>query len=290
MSAKVSSAISIFTTTGARIIVPLFVFVGIGLFISPLVLIFARELRTETLSHSQLTDPTPLYAVLGPEAPPILRVLIGESRIVVVRPGMLDAVLREPHIQALILPQDWADENDLKIAQTDGVRIVTLQRHTTVKAIEANIRILATLTDTQQIGEHWIRTIDDGLLRIQHDVQPFNLRRVLILTPEGYTQGQGTLMTDLLRYAGGINVAAEAGIPEARQIDDSQIRQFAPDVVLLIGWTPQTAAILTQNPLYKGILAFDRDRVYLIAPPGKDPANLISDTNRLTALIHPLTF
>jgi ABC-type Fe3+-hydroxamate transport system substrate-binding protein len=244
-------------------------------------------------SRSAVSSPdseTSLYAVLGPEAPSILRVLIGDSNILVIQPGTLDAAIKQHPIGAFVLSEDWADASDLKTAQAAHIRIMYVQRHVTVKAIEANIRALAALSGTQQAGERWIRTIDDGLTRIQLRVQNIRVMRVLILTPEGYTQGQGTLITDLLRHAGGINVAAEAGIPEARQLDDSQIRQFAPDVVLLIGWTPQAALTLVLNPLYRGIPPFDRDRVYRIAPPGKDPLNLVEDAEKMANLIHPLVF
>jgi ABC-type Fe3+-hydroxamate transport system substrate-binding protein len=86
-------------------------------------------------------------------------------------------------------------------------------------------------------------------------------------------------------------VAAEAGIPEARQIDDSQVRQFAPDVVLLVGdWSPTNTQYLTSNPVYHGIAAFDRSRVYPIASPGKDPAHLVADVQTLVNLLHPALF
>ena len=63
--------------------------------------------------------------------------------------------------------------------------------------------------------------------------------RVLVLTPEGYTFGQNTLLTDLIAQAGGINAAAEAGYADYRQIDDQTILSLAPDVVLLTpAWLP----------------------------------------------------
>src|SRR5689334_21661684 len=117
MIAKFRPDIRIFTTVGARIIVPLFVIVSINFVAVPRPALKDRaELR--------LVDPT--FAVLGPEAPAILHILIGEAHYIVVQPGMLDCVLHEQHIQVLIIPQDWAYENDLKIAQASGVRIVTL--------------------------------------------------------------------------------------------------------------------------------------------------------------------
>ena len=233
---------------------------------------------------------TPFYAVLGPEAPAILHILIGDAQLLVIQPETLAIALKQHNVGVFILPQDWADDADLKAAQAAGIKLVYVQRHISVAAIEANIRLLAALTNTQSAGDRWIRTIDDGLARVQQNVQRYPISRILILTPEGYTRGQGTLITDLLRTMGGINVAAEAGIPEARQLEDAQIRQFVPDVVLLVRWTPEAALELALNPLYKGIPAFDRNRVYRVVLPGQSLTNLVEDTDKLANLIHPSTF
>ncbi len=229
----------------------------------------------------------PIYATLGPEAPAILRALIGDSRVIPIQPGELASLIKSRPIHALIVPDNWADTGDLNTARTAGVAIYTVQRHTSVSSILANIAALAQLTDTQAVGERSIASIQTGLAQIQTAHRQSPRTRVLILTPEGYTQGQGTLITELIGIAGGINVAAEAGIPEARQIEDAQIRDLKPDVVLLIGWTADVAISFMNNPLYRSVAAFDRQRVYQIASPGKAPARLVSDVQRLADLLHP---
>ncbi|MEW6579934.1 MAG: ABC transporter substrate-binding protein, partial [Chloroflexota bacterium] len=71
------------------------------------------------------------------------------------------------------------------------------------------------------------------------------LARALVLTPERYTFGRGTLVGDLIAAAGGVNVAAEAGYDDIRQIDEAAIRALAPDVILLApGWTAGQIAAL----------------------------------------------
>lgn len=89
--------------------------------------------------------------------------------------------------------------------------------------------------------------------------------RVLVLTPEGYTLGQGTLFTDLLARAGAINVAAEAGFADIRQIDDSAIGALAPEVILLApAWGAEGRAALLANPAYARLPAVQTDRVVLL--------------------------
>src|SRR5690349_7630078 len=83
-----------------------------------------------------------LYATLGPEAPSILRVMIGEQGFIAVEPGHLSDALKQYHITALIVPVDWADQSDLDTARSVGLPIVNMQRHTNIFNIEENIRTL----------------------------------------------------------------------------------------------------------------------------------------------------
>lgn len=72
--------------------------------------------------------------------------------------------------------------------------------------------------------------------------------RALVLTPERYTFGRGTLVGDLIAAAGGVNVAAEAGYDDIRQMDEAAIRALAPDVILLApGWTAGEIAALRDH-------------------------------------------
>ncbi len=86
----------------------------------------------------------------------------------------------------------------------------------------------------------------DGVLALVHAVTRGAAPvRAVVLTPEGYTFGRGTLITDLIAAAGGINAVAEAGYADYRQIDDPALRALAPDVLLLTpAWTDSAAAAL----------------------------------------------
>lgn len=87
--------------------------------------------------------------------------------------------------------------------------------------------------------------------------------RVLVLTPEAYTVGQGALLTELIALVGGINAAADAGYADIRQIDDAAIRALAPDVMLLTpAWDDAGRASLLANPAYAGVPAVAAGRVY----------------------------
>lgn len=240
-------------------------------------------MASPTLSEGQA------YAVIGPEAPAVLSLLTTPDEVARIQPGGLVDLLKKRPVRALILSADRAGgdaASDVETAHDANIPVRLLKRHVTVAAILDNIRLLADLTDNRQIGSWWIYHIADGVARIKDQVRGLPIVRVLVLTPEGYTQGQGAFITELIALAGGINVAAEAGIPEARQVGDTQIRNFAPEVVLLLGWNSSSTAALLTNPTYRGIPAFDNHHLYQIDPPGKDPARLVEDIRELSLILH----
>src|SRR5437016_4896069 len=89
------------------------------------------------LAQTDIPTTEPLYAVLGPEAPAILRVLIGSDHVVSLQPGDLADLIAQQSQQsqqspdtlgALIVPDYWADESDLDVARQHGIKIVRVQR------------------------------------------------------------------------------------------------------------------------------------------------------------------
>jgi ABC-type Fe3+-hydroxamate transport system substrate-binding protein len=95
--------------------------------------------------------------------------------------------------------------------------------------------------------------------------------RVVALTPEGYTFGQYTLLTDLITAAGGLNAAAAVGYTDYRQITDSTIRSLAPDMILL-------------SPAW-GTAAYDNGRVLPFS--FTSPADPAAALTLLALIFHP---
>jgi ABC-type hemin transport system substrate-binding protein len=228
----------------------------------------------------------PFYATLGIESYSILRELVGTDHVIAIRNGTMPDVLSQHKIAAFVIPENRQDDPDVVAAGRAGVPIVTVLRHTSIDSITANITTLGKLSHQDEKADRWVTRVNTELLRLQNDIRDMPQVRVLVLSPEGYTQGNGALITNLLSLIKGINVAAEEGIPEARQISDEQIRQFAPEVVLLLNWSPELASQLMSNPLYNGIPAFDHQRIYRITSPGKDITQLTNDIRSLSDLIH----
>lgn len=113
-------------------------------------------------------------------------------------------------------------------------------------------------------------------------------RRVLVLTPEGYTFGAGTLITDLIAAAGGINAAAGAGYADFRQVDDAAIRTLAPDVIVLSpAWAPDQVAAFAANPAYAGVPAIQAGRVVRLPFSPTLPRDPGAAAVALALILHP---
>ncbi|MBX3081780.1 MAG: ABC transporter substrate-binding protein [Anaerolineae bacterium] len=239
-----------------------------------------------TVQHPTQSQSHPHYAVIGSEARSLLPLFVTADQITVVRVGGLTETLKRTPIDALIAPEQWSNTLDLQAATTAHLPIVRLKRHNSVANILANLRIVSVFVGESAAGERWLHQLQDGLAAVRARYANAPRIRVLILTPEGYTEGQGALITELITIAGGLNVAAEAGIPETRQISDTQIQDYRPHIVLLVGWTAEAAHAFASNPTYQGIPAFDQGRVLPITALGKRPAALVNDVWKLAVLLH----
>src|SRR5258708_5393953 len=164
------------------------------------------------LAFGQTPTPPPIYATIGPEAPAILRVLVGAASVISVQAGSFADVLREHDIAALVIPEEWAGTTELDAAITAGIKVVRLKRSVSVTAVEDNIQTLGGLTDSEPAASKWVKSITHGLDQIASALAGTSRTRVLILTPESYSQRLGAIYTELIEPARGINVSAHAGI------------------------------------------------------------------------------
>jgi len=228
-----------------------------------------------------------VYAVLGSEGLPIVRALVGADRAISVPPGSLADTLKQHSVIGIVASVEWADQDDLAAISSTNVKTIFLHRQVNLSVLLENIQKVGTFTGTSTLAQSWVETIQHRAADVRPAASRQPRQRVLVLTPEGYTVGQGALLTELIEMAGGINTAAEAGIPEARQLEDNQIISFAPDVVLLLNWTPASAAELAHYPPFALLPAFARHRVYRIDSLGRSPLRLPDDIQLLLDLIHP---
>jgi ABC-type Fe3+-hydroxamate transport system substrate-binding protein len=229
----------------------------------------------------------PIYGTLGPDAPTILRALVSPEQIHPIEPRQLMQTLHSTHLDALIVPENWLDRSEFEAVLATGVSVVMVRRHTSIAYIEQNIRILANLTNQWQVGWEWSHHLEDERNRILRAWWTLKQPRVLVLSPDGYTQGLDTLITELIYTSGGLNIPAYEGIHLARLINDEQIRAFAPDVILLVNWPLGSEVGFVRNDAFSSVPAFRLHHLYRVDALGQDPTRLIAELRLLADLFHP---
>jgi iron complex transport system substrate-binding protein len=192
-------------------------------------------------------------------------------------------------IGLLVVPELYAAAYPALIAaaRAAGVPVFLTVPITNLPGWRASIERFGQATGREVRASAAIRCLDLQLTIIQALVQGRPPVRALVLTPEGYTFGRGTLITDLLNAAGGMNAAAEAGFDDFRQVDDAAIRSLAPHVILLSpAWSAEGRAAFLTNPAYAAVPAVRAGRVFRLPFRPTLPRNPGTAVVALAILLH----
>lgn len=154
-------------------------------------------------------------------------------------------------IGLLVIPDLYATAYPMLVdsAYGAGVPVFATTLLRSLDAYRAHVTALGRATGRDDRAAALLARLDGRMaaLRVRLDNAP--PVRTLVLTPERYTFGQGMLITDLIAAAGGVNVAAEAGYGDIRQLTDADLRALAPQVILLTSaWTAQERGALPPLP------------------------------------------
>jgi len=191
---------------------------------------FPRDVVDTTGQIVQLPARPQIVAMIGEV--PALPLLVPDVRRIDSAPESWGAV------GLLVVPESSGNPARIEAAEAAGVPVFRAASVTSLDGWRLLVERLGAALGREEAANRLLERLDDRLAWLGETVQDAPAVRVLILTPEGYTFGQGTLITELIAAAGGINGAAEAGYDDYRQITDSAIRNLAPDVILLSpAWT-----------------------------------------------------
>ncbi|WP_164985829.1 ABC transporter substrate-binding protein [Bosea sp. Tri-44] len=133
--------------------------------------------------------------------------------------------------------------------------------------MRAQIRDMAKLLGEPERGETLITGIDARLAALADRPRPAH-PRAIVLRPNGFTTGRGSLVDEILTAAGLTNLAAELGIDNYGQIALETVALGKADI-LILNTTPDGAPSLAHEVLHHPVLARLGDRLKLVALPSK---------------------
>lgn len=133
--------------------------------------------------------------------------------------------------------------------------------------MRAQIREMAALLGEETRGEALIADIDTRLeaLGARRRARPL---RAVVLRPNGFTVGRGSLVDEILTRAGLVNIAAKLGIESYGQIPLETVA-LAGAEVLVLNDTPDGPPSLAHEVLHHPVIARLSGRLRLVALPSR---------------------
>lgn len=202
---------------------------------------------TDAAGHTLTIPARPaLVAVVGDDAV-LAQVVEGAAlRVLPVPPP--DALIWDG-IGLLVIPDLYATAYPALVASAEaaGVPVFVTTPIASLDAYRERVTALGRATGRDHRAAAVLTRLERRMSALDAALDGRPAVRALALTPERYTFGRGTLVGDLIAAAGGVNVAAQAGYDDIRQMDEAAIRALTPDVILLApGWTAGEVAALRE--------------------------------------------
>ncbi len=166
----------------------------------------------------------------------------------------------------LVIVATWTDGAVVDQLRDAGLTVFLMPSPVGFTPIQEAVALLGELVGADDEAAALITAMDAELNAIAAATQGADPARVLYLTPGNYTSGQPSTIAEIIAAAGGIDLAAAAGVSQFEPLSDEFILEQDPDVILLSGWTPWDPGFVegfSTNPLYTGLSAVQNGRVYL---------------------------
>jgi len=180
-------------------------------------------------------------------------------------------------------------------AEDLGMRVFRIQGFESIDWIASLIRTLGAAAGASDRAERIVAEMANRIEAVRVRVAGRARPRVLLYSESGWVGGGRTTLDDVIRAAGGVNVAAELGITGWRKVSPEQIVMADPEVILLRDarrWESGFRGALLADPAFQSVSALRDGRVYGV------PARLlvtssqhIADTvEAIARLLHPELF
>jgi iron complex transport system substrate-binding protein len=179
--------------------------------------------------------------------------------------GLVEEVLS--YKPDLVIAGAYTTRSTVALLKRVGVPVREFGVPGNLAEMRAQIRDMANLLGEQQNGEALIAEIDKRLAALADRPRPPQ-PRAIVLRPNGFTTGRGSLVDEILTAAGLTNLAAELGIDNYGQIALETVALGRADI-LILNTTPDGPPSLAHEILHHPVLARLGDRLKLVALPSK---------------------
>lgn len=169
----------------------------------------------------------------------------------------------------LVVASEFSKKELIDLLEQAGITVAQIALVSAVDAYEDNIRLLAYMYGDEARGEELVGDIRERLGRITSVAEAkaeFKRPRVMFLSGRGRTPGSGTIQDGIIGAAGGVNVAAEAGLKKETEISLEVIAEYAPEYIFVYsgvdGEMETQRTEVTAHPALAEVPAIKSGRVF----------------------------
>ena len=167
----------------------------------------------------------------------------------------------------LVLAGVYTTRTTVQLLKAIGIKVVVSGVPKTLDGVRQQIRDLAAAIGERDRGEAIVADFDARLARLAAHAHnpPLN---AIVLRPNGFTVGKGSLVNELLERAGLVNLASRLGIDNYLQIPLEAVALQRADVLVLNGESNGAPSLATEA-LHHPIVAKLGERLKLVSMPSR---------------------
>jgi iron complex transport system substrate-binding protein len=206
--------------------------------------------------------------------------------------GEVEAILAvEPD---LVCVAGYSDADAMRQAIGASLPIVRWSRFDSFADVFANVRLIGAAVGADAAAEAVAAAGEAQLRELARRLSGVTPIRVLYLDPPSFTAGSHTLLDEILTRAGGVNVAAEAGIAGAGPIGIDVALSLDAEVVVAPAYPGASPPLdqLRATPLWRELGPVRAGRVYALpaALPGDVSPHAARAPSLVARALHPGRF
>ena len=194
----------------------------------------------------------------------------------------------------LVIVSAHTDAGVKQLLRTTGVALIELRSFMSLADVEANILTIGQATGESDKARALVAMMEQRFQEIQQRVAGSPRPRVLYYAAGGFVLGKDTTMNEMIAYAGGRNVAVEAGVQGGKKISQEKLVALNPAVILVSGEIGQEGLreLLLADPTLQEVDAIRAGHVYAIPRAYTSTVSqyVVKCVDAIAKLLHPEIF